>query len=191
MCCTSSNVPFILEFETCDLVLSIVETVLTAETTRRSMSTASDELGKMQLKPHTPTRSHSASNDNAGHDDLRTTKGGVVRMTAVAFLAYAAATSIANSIWQLPTIIRLVDHHILFFARIRFGQNEDVNLQDAMFIASLAYVLVCWRSPSLLTGKPVLRLLLLFATIQVCFLVLFIICLLADNDRCLHGLYLT
>ena len=163
-----------LKLETGDLVSCVMETASTADNTRRSTSTTSDRLSKMRSIPHSPTRSQFASNKSAKHDELRTTKWGLVRTIAIAFLANAAASSIASSIWQLPTIIRLAYHHILNFAHIRFGQNEDISLRDAMFIASLAYVFVCWRSPSLLTGKPVLRLLLLFATIQVCSFMLFL-----------------
>lgn len=144
----------------------------TPETTRRLTSTMSDESSEMRPIPHTPTRSQFASNESASHDELRTPKEGLVRTIIIAFLANAAASSITSSIWQLPRIIRLAYHHILLFAHIRFGQNEDISLQDAMFIASLAYVFFCWRSPSVLTGKPASRLLLLFAMIQVCYLIL-------------------
>lgn len=160
-----------------------METTSTGETTRPSTSKTSDESGKMRLKPHTPTRSQCASNDNAGNDELRKTRGGVVRTITIAFLANAAASSIASSIWQLPTIMRLTYYHIIMFAHIRFGQNEDINLQDAMFIASLAYVFICWRSPSLLRGKPALRPVHLFAIIQVCSFILVCVCLLANGGR--------
>lgn len=151
-----------------------MEKASTAEMTRRSTSMSSDESGKMRPKPHTPTESQLASSDNAGHVELRTTKGGVVKTLMMAFLANAAASTIASSIWQLPTTIRMAYHHIIMFAHIRFGQNEDINLQDALFIASLAYVFVCWRSPWLLRGNSALRLLHLFAMIQVRSLILLV-----------------
>lgn len=187
-----SDLPCIIEFGTCDLISSIMETASTAaKATRRSTSMSLNESGRMRFKSHTPTRSQCASNDNADQDELRTTEGSVVRTITIAFLANAAASSIASSIWQLPTIMRLTYHHILMFAHIRFGQNEDIYLRDTMFIASLAYVFVCWRSPSLLRVNPAMRLVHLFSIIQVCSLILVCMCSLANTGRYLHGQYPT